>query len=127
MQELINPISLLIILWIQVGIIISDSRLMPTRIGTTGVAIGCAGIEPVEDQRGNKDLFGNVLKYTLKATADSLATMGTFVMGESNESIPLVVIRGINISFTDRRLSWEDLAIDYETDIYFRSMQKFNP
>jgi len=114
-------------LGIQVGIIISDSRLMPTRIGTTGVAIGCAGIEPVEDQRGNKDLFGNVLKYTLKATADSLATMGTFVMGESNESIPVVVIRGINIAFTDRRLSWEDLAIDYETDIYFRSMQKLNP
>ena len=114
-------------LGIQVGIIISDSRLMPTRIGTTGVAIGCSGIEPVEDQRGNKDLFGNVLKYTLKATADSLATMGTFVMGESNESIPVVVIRGINIAFTDRRLSWEDLAIDYETDIYFRSMQKFNP
>ena len=114
-------------LGIQVGIIISDSRLMPTRIGTTGVAIGCAGIEPVEDQRGKKDLFGNVLKYTLKATADSLATMGTFVMGESNESIPVVVIRGIDIAFTDRRLSWEDLAIDYETDIYFRSMQKFNP
>lgn len=114
-------------LGIQVGIVISDSRLMPTRIGTTGVAIGCAGIEPVEDQRGNKDLFGNVLKYTLKATADSLATMGTFVMGESNESIPVVVIRGMNIAFTDRMLSWEDLAIDYETDIYFRSMQKFNP
>ena len=113
-------------LGIQVGIIISDSRLMPTRIGTTGVAIGCAGIEPVEDQRGNKDLFGNVLKYTLKATADSLATMGTFVMGESNESIPVVVIRGLNIPFTDRRLSWRDLAIDHRTDIYFRCMKDFN-
>ena len=113
-------------LGIKVGIIISDSRLMPTRIGTTGVAIGCAGIEPVEDQRGNKDLFGHVLKYTLKATADSLATMGTFVMGESNESIPVVVIRGLNIPFTDRRLSWRDLAIDHETDIYFRCMKDFN-
>lgn len=113
-------------LGIKVGIIISDSRLMPTRIGTTGVAIGCAGIEPVEDQRGNKDLFGHVLKYTLKATADSLATMGTFVMGESNESIPVVVIRGLNIPFTDRRLSWRDLAIDHRTDIYFRCMKDFN-
>ena len=113
-------------LGIKVGIIISDSRLMPTRIGTTGVAIGCAGLEPVEDQRGNKDLFGHVLKYTLKATADSLATMGTFVMGESNESIPVVVIRGLNIPFTDRRLSWRDLAIDHETDIYFRCMKDFN-
>ena len=49
-------------LGIKVGIIISDSRLMPTRIGTTGVAIGCAGIEPVEEQRGNKDQFGHVIK-----------------------------------------------------------------
>ena len=113
----------LVRLGIKVGIVISDSRLMPTRIGTTGVAIGCSGIEPVEDQRGMKDLFGHVMKYTLKATADSLATMGTFVMGESNESVPLVLIRGTNISFTDRKLSWQDFAINYQTDIYFRGMQ----
>ncbi|MDW3626277.1 MAG: coenzyme F420-0:L-glutamate ligase [Nitrososphaeraceae archaeon] len=112
---------------IKVGIIISDSRLMPTRIGTTGVAIGCSGIEPVEDQRGKKDLFGHIMKYTLKATADSLATMGTFVMGESNESVPLVVIRGSNLSFTDRKLSWKDFAIDYQTDLYFRGIQNFSP
>lgn len=110
---------------IKVGIVISDSRLMPTRIGTTGVAIGCSGIEPVEDQRGKKDLFGHIMKYTLKATADSLATIGTFVMGESNESVPLVVIRGSNISFTDRKLCWKDFAIDYQTDLYFRGIQNF--
>jgi len=119
-------LEFLIKLGINVGIIISDSRLMPTRIGTTGVAIGCSGIEPVEDQRGNKDLFGHILKYTLKATADSLASMGTFVMGESDESIPVVVIRGLNISLTDRRLSWRDLSIDFETDLYFRSLQASN-
>ena len=110
---------------IKVGIVISDSRLMPTRIGTTGVAIGCSGIEPVEDQRGKKDLFGHIMKYTLKATADSLATIGTFVMGESNEAVPLVVIRGSNISFTDRKLCWKDFAIDYQTDLYFRGIQNF--
>lgn len=112
---------------IKVGIVISDSRLMPTRIGTTGVAIACSGIEPVEDQRGKKDLFGHIMKYTLKATADSLATIGTFVMGESNESVPLVVIRGSNVSFTDRKLSWKDFAIDYQTDLYFRGIHNFNP
>lgn len=111
---------------IKVGIVISDSRLMPTRIGTTGLAIGCSGIEPVEDQRGKKDLFGHIMKYTLKATADSLATIGTFVMGESNESVPVVVIRGSNISFTDRKLCWKDFAIDYQTDLYFRGIQNFN-
>jgi coenzyme F420-0:L-glutamate ligase len=117
----------LVKLGIKVGIVISDSRLMPTRIGTTGVAIGCSGIEPVEDQRGKKDLFGHVMKYTLKATADSLATMGTFVMGESNESVPLVLIRGTNVSFSDRKLSWQDFAINYQTDIYFRGMKNSDP
>ena len=110
---------------IKVGIVISDSRLMPTRIGTTGVAIGCSGIEPVEDQRGKKDLFGHIMKFTLKATADALATIGTFVMGESNEAVPLVVIRGSNIPFTDRKLCWKDFAIDYQTDLYFRGIQNF--
>jgi len=41
---------------IHVGIIIVDSRLMPARVGTTGVAIACAGIEPVIDMRAEKDL-----------------------------------------------------------------------
>ena len=66
----------LVKLGIKVGIVISDSRLMPTRIGTAGIAIGCSGIEPVEDQRGKKDLFGHVMKYTLKATADSFTYNG---------------------------------------------------
>jgi len=40
---------------VHVGIIIVDSRLMPARVGTTGVAISCAGIEPVNDMRAEKD------------------------------------------------------------------------
>ena len=39
---------------LHVGIIIVDSRLMPARIGTTGVAIVRAGIEPTKDLRGEK-------------------------------------------------------------------------
>ena len=34
---------------LHVGIIVVDSRLMPTRIGTTGVTIACAGLEPTRD------------------------------------------------------------------------------
>lgn len=111
---------------LKIGVVISDSRLMPTRIGTVGVAVGCAGIEPVEDLRGHKDLYGNIMKYTLKANADSLATMGTFLMGESDESIPVVVVRGAKIPLTDRILSWRDLAIEYNNDIYLRGMNLIN-
>jgi coenzyme F420-0:L-glutamate ligase len=105
---------------IRVGIVIADSRLMPTRIGTTGVAIACAGFEPVEDQRGKRDLFGNVLRVTFKAVADALATMGIAVMGESNESTPAAVVRGANVIWSDKKFSWKDMAIDPFQDIYLR-------
>jgi coenzyme F420-0:L-glutamate ligase / coenzyme F420-1:gamma-L-glutamate ligase len=107
---------------IRVGIVIADSRLMPTRIGTVGVAIGCAGFEPVEDERGKKDLFGNTLQVTRKAVADGLASVGVAVMGEANESTPAVVVRGFKVTPTDRKLSKEDMTIDPSQDIYIRSL-----
>lgn len=108
-------------LGIRVGIVIADSRLMPTRIGTTGVAIGCAGFEPVEDLRGTRDLFGNILRVTFKATADAIATMGVMVMGESDESTPVAVVRGANVLWSDRNFSWKDMAVEPFEDIYLRA------
>jgi coenzyme F420-0:L-glutamate ligase/coenzyme F420-1:gamma-L-glutamate ligase len=113
-------LKFLVHLGIRVGIVIADSRLMPTRIGTTGVAIASAGFEPVEDQRGRKDLFGNVLRVTFKASADALATMGVAVMGESSESTPAAVVRGAQVIWSDRKFSWKDMAVDPSQDIYLR-------
>lgn len=109
---------------IRVGIVIADSRLMPTRIGTVGVAIACSGFEPVEDERGKKDLFGNVLRVTFRAVADGLAAIGVAIMGEGSESIPAVVVRGFKVTPTDRKLSKHDMAIDPEQDIYIRGLKQ---
>jgi coenzyme F420-0:L-glutamate ligase len=107
---------------IKIGIVISDSRLMPTRIGCTGIAVGVSGFDPVDDERGKTDLYGKKLKVTFKATADSLATIGVFMMGESNESIPLVVIRGANVRETKRSLSMKDMTVNPKIDIYLRNI-----
>jgi coenzyme F420-0:L-glutamate ligase/coenzyme F420-1:gamma-L-glutamate ligase len=107
---------------IKIGIVISDSRLMPTRIGCTGIAIGVSGFDPVDDERGKTDLYGKKLKVTFKATADCLATIGVFMMGESNESIPLVVIRGANVKETKRSLSMRDMTVNPKIDIYLRNI-----
>jgi len=107
-------------LGINVGIVISDSRLMPTRIGCTGIAVGVSGFEPVEDERGKTDLFGKKLKVTFKATGDCLATMGVFAMGESNESIPIVVVRGAKVAKTERKLGMKDMTVSPKIDIYLR-------
>lgn len=111
---------------IKIGIVISDSRLMPTRIGCTGIAVGVSGFDPVDDERGKRDLFGKKLRVTFKATADCLATIGVFVMGESNESIPIVVIRGANVKKTERNLSMKDMTVNPKIDIYLRNMPRIN-
>ena len=95
---------------------------MPTRRGTTGVAIACAGFEPTADERGKQDLFGNKLRVTFRAVADALATMGVAVMGESAESTPAAVVRGFAVEWTDRRLSWRDMAVSSKVDIYLQGM-----
>ena len=113
-------------LGIRIGIVISDSRLMPTRIGCTGIAVGVSGFEPVEDERGKKDLFGKKLRVTFKSTADCLATMGVFVMGESNESIPIVVIRGADVIKTNRNLTMKDMTVEPKIDIYLRNLPSYD-
>jgi len=106
---------------LHVGIIIVDSRLMPTRIGTTGVTIACAGIEPTEDLRGKKDLDGNPLKVTFQATSDSLATIANHKMGEGDDLHPIAVVRDSGCKLTDRKIIPEETIIPYEQCVYIRS------
>ena len=106
---------------LHVGIIIVDSRLMPVRIGTTGVAIACAGIEPTKDLRGEKDLDGNPLKVTFQATADNLASIANHEMGEGDDLHPIAIIRDSNCKLTDRRILPEEMIISYEQCVYIRS------
>ncbi|MBA4460290.1 MAG: coenzyme F420-0:L-glutamate ligase, partial [Nitrosopumilaceae archaeon] len=73
---------------VHIGVILVDSRLMPARIGTSGIAIACAGIEPVLDMRAQKDLDGNPLKVTFQAVIDNIATIANHKMGEGAESKP---------------------------------------
>ena len=109
---------------IHVGIIIVDSRLMPARIGTTGVAIACSGIEPVSDRRATKDLDGNTLKVTFQAVADNLATIANHKMGEADELLPIAIVRNSGATLTDRKISSEETAISYDECVYVRGLKK---
>ena len=106
---------------LHVGVIVVDSRLMPARIGTTGVAIACAGIEPTRDLRGEKDLDGNPLKVTFQATADNLASIANHKMGEGNELHPIAIVRDSDCKITDRKINPKEMIIPYEQCVYIRS------
>jgi coenzyme F420-0:L-glutamate ligase/coenzyme F420-1:gamma-L-glutamate ligase len=76
------------------AVIINDSHGRAWRVGTCGVAIGCAGLPPVWNQRGLHDLFGYELQSSEECIADELAAAASLLMGQSNEGRPVVVIRG---------------------------------
>jgi coenzyme F420-0:L-glutamate ligase/coenzyme F420-1:gamma-L-glutamate ligase len=107
---------------IHVGVIIIDSRLMPARVGTVGIAIACAGIEPLSDIRGQKDLFGNPLKVTFQAVADNLASIANLKMGEGSDAIPFCVIKNSEAQITDRKISQNEMAISHDQCVYVRGL-----
>jgi len=86
----------------QVGVLIVDSRVTPLRMGTTGIAIGVAGFEPVEDHRTKKDLYGRRILMTTHSVADDLASAAHLMMGESSEQTSAVLIRNAPVKISEK-------------------------
>tara|TARA_B100000959_G_C14516827_1_gene433675 strand:+ start:59 stop:496 length:438 start_codon:yes stop_codon:yes gene_type:complete len=101
----------------NIGIIISDTHGRPLRRGEINVAIGVAGIKPIRDRRGEKDLFGYVLKIKQTAIADELASAAELVIGQTNEGIPVAIIRGYNYRSSEN-VSANELARPKEHDLF---------
>tara|TARA_R110002110_G_scaffold406421_1_gene626357 strand:- start:169110 stop:169877 length:768 start_codon:yes stop_codon:yes gene_type:complete len=76
-------------------VIINDSAGRAWRNGTVGIAIGTAGLDPLHNQVGEQDLFGNTLEVTEAAVADELAAAASLLMGEAAEACPVVLVRGL--------------------------------
>ena len=93
----------------SVAVIIADSRTHAMRSGCSGVAIGCAGIASVVDDRGRSDLFGNILEVTKRAIADNVASAAELVMGEADEGVPAAIVRGLGLPVTDDAVGVESI------------------
>tara|TARA_B100000686_G_C16705177_1_gene925812 strand:+ start:528 stop:1286 length:759 start_codon:yes stop_codon:yes gene_type:complete len=79
---------------IRVGVIINDSLGRAFRNGTTGTAIGVAGLPALTDLSGKADLFGRKLQVTQVGVADELAAGASLLMGQAAEGRPIVLVRG---------------------------------
>lgn len=93
------------LLGIDVGVIICDSWGRPWRMGTTGCALGVAGMAPLHDYRGQTDLFGRVLEVSVEAVADELAGAANLLMGQADEAVPAVIARGFRCLANEGRAS----------------------
>jgi coenzyme F420-0:L-glutamate ligase / coenzyme F420-1:gamma-L-glutamate ligase len=96
-------------------VIVSDSFGRPWRFGITDVAIGVSGLEPLEDLRGTPDADGRVMKATIRAVADELASAGELVLGKTTGQ-PLALIRGAAFRRGDGRIT--DTLIPADMDLF---------
>ena len=85
-----------------IGVVISDSFGRAWRLGQVEAAIGCAGLQPLDDWRGRHDAHGRELEATLIAVADEAAAAADLVRGKDSR-IPVVILRGL-----DRFVASED-------------------
>jgi len=98
-----------------VAVIITDTFGRPFREGQVNIAIGSAGIEPLIDYRGSRDMYGKELKVTQIALIDEVASAAELVMGKSR-GIPVALVRGLSYSIGNDGA--RTLIRDVEKDIF---------
>ncbi|MDR2436432.1 MAG: coenzyme F420-0:L-glutamate ligase [Puniceicoccales bacterium] len=88
------------------GVIAVDSCVLPMRTGTVGISQCSFGFVPVVDLIGKNDLFGRPVRMSKINVADALAGIAPLVMGETSESRPMVLVRGVEgVSFSNEEYS----------------------
>lgn len=85
----------------NLGIVVTDSMILPLRAGVIAGAVAYAGFKGVRDERGKPDLFGKKLEVTFINAADALASAAALEMGEADERRPLALITQAPVDFVD--------------------------
>ncbi len=100
----------------RLGVLIIDSHGRAWRLGIVGTCIGLSGIPALVDKRGDPDLFGFRLRITQIAAADELAAAASLVMGQADEGLPAVHVRGF--PYPLREGSFKELPRPKEQDLF---------
>ncbi len=79
----------------RIGVIISDSFGRAWRRGTSGIAIGAAGLPSLIDLRGSPDLFGRTLEVSIIGFADEIAAAASLLQGQAAEARPVILAHGL--------------------------------
>jgi coenzyme F420-0:L-glutamate ligase/coenzyme F420-1:gamma-L-glutamate ligase len=98
----------------SVAVIVGDSFGRPFRNGTTDVAIGVAGLAPLEDLRGSVDRAGVALRSSQTAVADELASAANLARTKA-DGVPVVIVRGARIAGDGSAI---ELVLDRERDLF---------
>ena len=99
---------------LAVGVIITDSRSLPLRRGTTGFALAHSGFAALRNYIGQSDVFGEKIFFKVANVLDGLSASAVTAMGDGNERTPIALLQDIpNIVFQARNPTPEELAEFY--------------
>ena len=101
----------------NISVIITDSMTRPYRSGVMNFALASTNIQSLIDLKGEKDIYGNVLQATEIAIADELAAASGLLMGQGNDGIPIVIIRGFDRKYYLKNDAF-NLIVKKEDDLY---------
>ncbi|MHA2144675.1 MAG: coenzyme F420-0:L-glutamate ligase [Candidatus Thorarchaeota archaeon] len=101
---------------LSLAVIISDTHGRPWRKGSINIAIGCAGINAFKFNIGKKDLHGRVLKRSTVCQIDEIAALVEPVMGQANEKVPVVIVRGYE--YSEGKDGASDIVRSKENDMF---------
>jgi coenzyme F420-0:L-glutamate ligase/coenzyme F420-1:gamma-L-glutamate ligase len=96
-------------------VIVSDSFGRPWRWGIVDVALGVSGLLPLEDLRGQPDADGRVMRTTVRAVADELASAAELALGKT-AARPVALVRGANPPLGEGTI--RDLVMAPENDLF---------
>ena len=99
----------------DVPVIVSDSFGRPWRLGIVDVAIGVSGLAPIDDLRGAPDADGRVMRTTVRAVADELASAAELALGKT-AGRPVALVRGA--TFTRAEATIRDALLPAELDLF---------
>ncbi len=104
----------------EIVVIISDTQGRAFREGAIGTAVGISGMVPLWDRKGEKDLYDRELQTTSIAVADELASAASILMGQADEGIPIVIIRGVSYvqSLRNNKGTSKDLIRPKKYDVF---------
>jgi coenzyme F420-0:L-glutamate ligase / coenzyme F420-1:gamma-L-glutamate ligase len=86
---------------VRPAVVVSDSFGRAWRLGQSDVAIGAAGIAPLDDWRGRPDAFGRELRVTTIAVADAVAAAADLARAKDSRE-PAVRVRGLERLVTEQ-------------------------
>jgi coenzyme F420-0:L-glutamate ligase/coenzyme F420-1:gamma-L-glutamate ligase len=102
-------------LGVDLPVIVSDSFGRPWRYGITDVAIGVSGLLPLDDLRGQPDADGRVMRSTIRAVADELASAAELALGKT-AGRPIALVRGAVFQRGEGRIT--DTLMPSEMDLF---------